>query len=424
MIRDTSAQDTVLSRPAGARRRRWLLAAAGLALLAATGLSWSSWQRWADTDRAYPLARLRLGEASRGEFLRDVAVQGQIVAAHSPTLYAPATGLAALAVQAGDRVVQGQILARIASPELNSELEREAAALQSLDTELARARIDARQKLFEAKRAIDLARISRAAALREQRRADDPKLRQAYSQLEYEAQRDAVEKTGIELANAEEQHRLLKENLAFEEQTRAHRVEGQRLAVAELKRRLASLVLRSPVDGLVGSLAVAQQALVAANAPVMTVVDLSAYAAELEVPEAYADDLAVGMAAELSVNGRSHAGEISALSPEVKDNRVLARVRWSGAAPEGLRQNQRLSARIVLEARAGVLTVPRGAFLEEGAGRIAYVVAQGVAQKRAITTGASSVGAVEVLSGLKPGERIVLSSTREFEDAERVALTD
>jgi len=68
--------------------------------------------------------------------------------------------------------------------------------------------------------------------------------------------------------------------------------------------------------------------------------------------------------------------------------------------------------------------VQRGAFLDTGGGRVAYVVQGDVATKRAIRTGAVSVSEVEVLEGLQPGDRIIISNLGEFERVETVRLAD
>ncbi|MFH2079832.1 MAG: efflux transporter periplasmic adaptor subunit, partial [Pseudomonadota bacterium] len=68
--------------------------------------------------------------------------------------------------------------------------------------------------------------------------------------------------------------------------------------------------------------------------------------------------------------------------------------------------------------------VARGPFVEQHGGRHAYVVEDGIAVRRPIVLGATSVGEVEILEGLQPGERIVISGTDNFEDAERVAIND
>src|SRR5688572_16553038 len=122
MIRDTSAQDTLI-KPAPVWRRRWPLAAA--ALLLALGLVWG----WPQLSRALSaggssvsLARLNVAAVERGELVRDVAGEGKVVAAASPTLYAGNAGIVSLLVQAGDAVKRNQVLVRITSAELTAKL--------------------------------------------------------------------------------------------------------------------------------------------------------------------------------------------------------------------------------------------------------------------------------------------------------------
>ena len=81
-----------------------------------------------------------------------------------------------------------------------------------------------------------------------------------------------------------------------------------------------------------------------------------------------------------------------------------------------------ISTRIVMEKKTGVVKVPRGPFLESGAGRHAYVVDGGVAVRREIAVGAVSVSEVEIVKGLEPGERIVVSDTSVFDGARTVLI--
>jgi len=97
-------------------------------------------------------------------------------------------------------------------------------------------------------------------------------------------------------------------------------------------------------------------------------------------------------------------------------------VRFSTDKPAGMRQNQRLSARIVMDERPDVLIVERGSFLDTGAGRLAYVVKDGVAEKRKVLMGAAGLESVEVLDGLKAGDRVVVGGSEAFGDAERVIV--
>ena len=196
----------------------------------------------------------------------------------------------------------------------------------------------------------------------------------------------------------------------------------QRAVVGELQRQVDALTLRAPFDGQVGQVQVEQRANVAINAPVLGVVDLSRFEVEIKVPESFARDLAIGMPAQLTSVGKQFAGEVSAVSPEVVNGEVTARIRFKDKQPPGLRQNQRLSARILLDTRRNVLMVDRGPFLEQGGGASAYVMDGDSAVKRPIRTGTSSLGSVEILEGVEEGDRIVVSGSDLFGDAERVNI--
>lgn len=423
-IRDTSAQDMpVDQQPARQRRQvKLLIAGAGAALLLVVlALLIRSWLA---AEMSVPLERLRIAEVTRGTFVRDVSAQGTVVAAVSPTLFAPAAGTVLFEVQAGDEVKKQQVLAKLESPELRNELERERATLASLEVAVQRQSIDTRRQLLANQQASDLAKVNIQAAERELRRAEDSWGKRLISERDYEKARDDAEAARVNHKHALETASLQKESLEFELRARKLERDRQRLVVEDLERRVAELDIKSPVDGVVGTLAVAERTSVALNAPLLTVVDLSAFEIEFLVPETYADDLGLGMDAEVTYSGRKFAAKVSAVSPEVRQGQVAGRLRFSGEAPKGLRQNQRVTTRIVLESRDDVLKVPRGSFLDSGGGRVAYVVRDDIAYRTPIRTGATSVSELEILEGLSEGDRIIVSSIGDFDGAETVRLAD
>ncbi|MEO7734662.1 MAG: HlyD family efflux transporter periplasmic adaptor subunit, partial [Kofleriaceae bacterium] len=210
----------------------------------------------------------------------------------------------------------------------------------------------------------------------------------------------------------------------FDLGTRKQGVDRQRAVVSELERQVSALEVQSPVDGQVGQLLVAQRATVAANAPIVSVVDLGAFELEIRVPDSFARDLAIGMAAEIKSGTASFAGRVRSVSPEVVDGNVATRIELGEQRPAGLRQNQRLTARILIEERANVLKVERGPFLESSGGNSAYFVDGDVAERRPLKTGALSLDAVELVAGASAGDQIVVSSTDAFGNAPRVQIAD
>jgi len=422
MIRDTSAQDAAID-PAPAQRRRRKLILGGVAAIALCVAAVSpALTRWSAADLSVDGSQLRYATVSRGRFVSDVAVQGQVVAAVSPTLYASTAGTVSTTVNAGDKVGKGQALATIDSPELLSEFERERSTLLSLQAAYERQRIETRAENAGNQQTVDLALVTLKAAERELERYRNAFQQRLVSRQEHDRREDQLAEAQVRYEHAVQNARMQAEKLSFELRTSELDVERQRGVVANFERRVDELTVRSPVDGMVGSIAVQQRAAVTPNQPLLTVVDLSVFEIELSVPESYADDLALDMPAEITYGSSKYEGRLTSISPEVRNSQVVGRVRFAGDAPADLRQNQRVSVRIVLEEKPDALIVDRGAFFESGGGRVAYKVDGGVARRTPIATGASSIAKVEIAQGLAEGDQIVISSLEPFGRAETVLI--
>jgi HlyD family secretion protein len=422
-IRDTSAQDVAIARRSGGRWLKWLLAGAVVVVLGS--LLISALSTWLSAEASVSGDRIRTAVVERGDLVRDLNVQGRVVAAVSPTLYSPATGTVTLAVQPGDSVELEQVLATVDSPELRSQYLQELSTLDRLQAELEREKIQARKSQVKGQQVIDLAQVKLTAADREMRRAEESIRTNAISQIDYERARDEQSRARVEHAHAVQDAQLEGESLGFEAQTRQLAVDRQNLVVDALHRRVEDLSIRSPVNGIVGNVAVMQKAVVDQNAPLITVVDLSAYEVEVRIPEAYADDLGLGLAGNVQYNGEDWRGELVSLSPEVINNEVVGRIRFSGESPPGLRQNQRVTVNVMMDELIGVLKVQRGSFTDSGGGRFAFVLGDnGLAVKRPVQFGTRSVSELEIVSGLDEGELIIISSVAEFEDHDTIQVVN
>lgn len=423
MIRDTSAQDEILQPTRN--RRKWWIAATIVGLVALSSVFvYPSYQRWASAERSISKERLRLSTVTRGTLVRDVSAQGKVVASIKPTLFSPAAGVVTLMVEAGDSVSKGQLIAEIDSPEINNLLDQEISALQSAATEFSRKKIQASKTELQNRQTIDLANVSLVAARRELRRAEAAHAKEAISEFDYDKANDDVTTAELKFKHATQDAKLHTDSLQFELQTSELQMDRQRLKVKELTRQVNELSIASPVTGIVGNLAVENKDAVAKNQPLVTVVDLSAFEIELQVPDTFSSGLEIGLDAEISHAGILYPGRLVAISPEVINSQIATKVRFTGAIPPNLKQNQRVSARILLESRTDVLMVKRGPFLESGGGRFAYLVENDLAHKQPIRIGVTSVASVEILSGLEEDQIIIISNTREFEDSDVIYLTD
>jgi HlyD family secretion protein len=423
MIRDTSQQDRSIAPPVTSPKR-WI-ARAGIAVgvLAVLALFVPGMARWFSASASVSSERLRIAEVRRDTLLRDVAAQARIVAARSPTLYAQAAGTVAFVVQAGQTVAQGELLATVDSPELTSELQREQATLASLEADAAQQQIDNRRAQLTKARELETARVALRAAEREKQRADRAWAKGAISEVDHLRAGDALENARNAFGQAEQDVALDRDALALALASKRNAAERQRLLAADLARKVEALSIKAPVAGMVGNLLVAERAQVAANAPLLTVVDLTELEVEVPVPEVYANDITPGMGAEIAIAGAKLAGEVRTISPEVVEGNVNVRVRFKDGTPPDLRQNQRAQARILIEERPGTLLVERGPFVDVGGGRFAWRVEGDRLVRVPIELGALAAGQVEIVSGLEPGQRIVISDTAEFAEQAEVYLT-
>ncbi|MGF6709938.1 HlyD family secretion protein [Luteibacter sp. W1I16] len=422
MIRDTSAQDRLVEvRPN--HRRKLIYAAAGVAVAIAIALAAPRMATMFSADSSVSASRLSFGTVTRGPFVRDIAAEGKVVAAVSPTMYAASAGAVVLKVHAGDVVKKDQLLAVITSPELTSKLAQEKSAADAMEVEFLRAQIDAKKKRSELQKAFDNATIDQTAAERDLKRYQTAFDKGAVPVADVDKAKSTLDKAAVTAKHAKSDLAMDNDSLTFDVQAKKLAHDRQVLLVTDLERQVEDLNVKSPVDGQVGQLFIAERATVAKDAQLLSVIDLSALEVEMKVPESFARDLAIGMPGEISGNGKTWNGKVSAVSPEVVNGEVAARLRFDGETPQQLRQSQRLSVRILLDKRDNVLTVQRGSFVDESAGRYAFVVNDGMADRRDIRVGASSIDKVEILDGLKEGDKIVISGADTFGDAKHVAIS-
>ena len=166
MIHDVSTMDKpVDNEPERMRRRVTWIAAATVLVLGGFALA-PSIGRWVSSETSVPRAQIRVATITRGDLIREVAVDGRVVAGSHPTAFSPAQGIATLLVEAGEVVETGQILGRVESPEIENRLEQERASLAAIHSDHQRLSISNRKRRLENRQDVELAEVRVAAAER------------------------------------------------------------------------------------------------------------------------------------------------------------------------------------------------------------------------------------------------------------------
>lgn len=416
MIKDTSAQDISVSKRKNYKKPLMIL----IALLAFVALCVKAFMGTEQGTISVARNTLQIAPVSLKTLTRDVSASGKVVAANAPKVYSPERGYVDLHVKAGDKVSENAVIAIVDSPELTNELKQQQSVLARLEGELQRKHLEARRQKLSLTKALDLAQVELNAADRENRRAKLSIEKSLISQIDLEKAVDDLARAKLSYKHAEQEVALANDTLAFELQAAERDLTRQQLIVDELNRQVSNLTIKASVTGIVGNLLVQQKEAVTQSQPLMTLVDLSNFEAQLQVPESYANELGLGMEVELLLGARKVTGTLSAISPEVNNREVTTRVRFNKAL-SGIRQNQRLTARILLENRDNVLQVQRGAFMQQG-GTHVYKVSGDTAKRVDITIGATSINAVELIAGVEPGDELIISSYDNFKNASTLLL--
>lgn len=235
------------------------------------------------------------------------------------------------------------------------------------------------------------------------------------------------EATGINLARGEAKsenarlvyergERMLAEGLISQETFEKLRMENEmaRQEVAEAKYRIAKTAVRAPFSGRITGRLVEQGQHVRTAEEMFTLADFEPLVAFIHLPEKDVLGLKPGREARITLKAdeavRFH-GRIRQISPVVDPATGTVKVTVEAVAPlpESVRPGGFVTVDIVRESRAGAVLLPRQAVLRELQSAHVFVAKNGAAEKRAVTLGLEEGERIEVLSGLRPGERVIVA---------------
>lgn len=189
--------------------------------------------------------------------------------------------------------------------------------------------------------------------------------------------------------------------------------------VASAEARLADTVIRAPFAGRAGLRRVSVGSLVNPGTVITTVDDTSVMKIDFDVPEAYLSLLAPGLevaATSVAYPGRTFRGTVASVDSRVDPVTRSVKVRAIVPNDDGLlKQGMFVNVRAAREPTPAV-TVPEQAIVPERGKVFVYVVDGGVAAKREITTGRRRAGEVEIVTGLRNGEHVVVEGTQKVRD--------
>jgi HlyD family secretion protein len=410
------------SQAAAKRRRRILLGAAGLAtvLLITLGLS-----RLKPAAPSVERATVWIDTVKRGEMLRQVRGLGTLVPEEIRWIPAQTEGRVERRVLLPGAVVKpDSVILELSNPELELaalEAEQQLRAAEAAYTEL--------KVRLESQFMDQTAAAARVKAEYHQARMRADADRQLADQgliADITMQLSKVTAEELENRNNIEQQRLGIAREAIEAQLAVQRtVVEQRRATARLRRnQVNALKLKAGMDGVLQQLPVEVGQRVTPGTNLARVAQPGKLKAVVRIAETQAKDVQVGQKASVDTRNGVIEAQVMRVDPAVENGTVAVDLQLDGPLPKGARPDLSVDGTIELERLTDVLYVGRPAqgqadslvslfLLEEGGGE---------ANRVKVKLGRTSVNTVEIVSGLKVGDQVVLSDTSAWDAFDRIRL--
>ena len=194
--------------------------------------------------------------------------------------------------------------------------------------------------------------------------------------------------------------------------------------IATARASLEGLTIRAPIAGQLTALDAKVGESKTSGAVLGEVDSLDRFKLTAQVDEFYLGRTALGQTALLSVGDRRFQAMVVKIYPQVSDGTFKVDLHFKGHAPQGITVGQAIDMRLELGGAATALMLPNGPFYQDTGGQWAFVLSPDgkYAVRRRIELGRRNPDHVEVLDGLEPGERVIVSSYQGFEHVERVEL--
>ena len=367
--------------------------------------------------------KLRISEVKYAVLEDYIPIRGQVKPSRTVYLDAIEGGrVEEILIEEGVEVKAGEIIARLSNTNLQLDvISREAQVSEQLNnlrnTKLAieKEALNLKSELVE----IDyqLAKLKRA--IKQRKSLFERKL---ISQDDY-------------LATQDELHYFQqRKSLVFERQKTDRLVRKVQLAQLEnsverlqknlqvARNNLENLNVKAPVNGKLTALDVELGESKSRGQRLGQVDNLDDFKISALVDEFYVARIQLGQQAIAKLNGQQHTLEISKVFSQVRNGQFEIEMRFLSELPQSIRRGQTLQIKLQLGSGDNVMVVDKGGFVQDTGGNWAFVVSTDGKQaiKRQIEPGKSNPDYLQVVSGLKPGEKVIVSSYGAFSDKDKI----
>lgn len=368
---------------------------------------------------------LEFSKVSVGDLQVSVSASGSVVPEYQQIITSPiSTRIVEVYKKAGDAVDEDEALLRLDLQTAETDYRKGLDDEQMRELQLQKLKINQNTQLTDLKMKVRVARMtlnSKRMELRNERYLDSigsgttDRVRQA--QLDYRTAQLAVEQLETQYAN---------ETRAAQAEYQVQQLDLQmyRKTLAEMKRVLDDARVRSPRRAVLTSINSNIGAQIAQGEQIAVVSDLSSFKVECSIADGYADRLAVGGKVIVRSGNKKFSGVISSLNPQAKNAMLEFTVRLDTPNDNILRSGLKVEVYVLTSEKSGVKRIKSGTYYQ-GEGTYKLFVRNGNRlEARDVRLGEASYDYVEVVSGLREGDEVVVSDTQKYKGKTTIRLKD
>ena len=364
---------------------------------------------------------ISVAEAFHGEFNDYIRVSGRVQPMTTIWLSPQEGGIVQrILIEEGSAVRAGDPILVLSNDNLDlqilnseAELAEKENILRNTQIQMEQQRLDVRQNLLEYGTQVE--RLRRAYVQQKALYEDRLTAREEYLKAE-EDYRLAQQKYEL-LCERSRQDSLFR---GTQVDRMEESLENMLLNMQMIRRRKGKLVVKAPIDGELGLLDVALGQSIASGTRIGQINSVGSYKVEAQIDEHYIDRVAAGLSATFERQGETYATVIRKVYPEVRDGKFKADFKFEGEQPANIRSGQTYYLNLQLGLPEDAVLIPRGGFYQRTGGKWIYVMDKDEARavKRDIRIGRQNPQYYEVLEGLAPGEKVIVSGYETYGDSD------
>ncbi|MEJ2678958.1 MAG: HlyD family efflux transporter periplasmic adaptor subunit [Gemmatimonadota bacterium] len=403
-------------------RRKYIYAAIGIVALLATTVALARLKPAAPSvDRATGWT----DTVKRGEMIRQVRGPGTLVPEHIRYISAVTAGrVERRLVDAGAQVEPGTELMDLENPDVRLQLLESEQQLAAAQASLVETRTNLNNQRLNQEGTVATVQAQYNDAVRQAKANEELAKKQLISGFELEKSREAVRELSTRIDVEKKRLDLMVRNIDEQLSVQESQIQRLRSIVEFQRQRLNSLVVRSPTKGVVQELNFEPGQWVQAGQELARVVQPEKLKAVLRIPEVQAKDVALGQPAKIDTRNGIIPGHVMRIDPAATGGTVTVDVALDvDSLPPGARPDLSVDGTIEVERLNDVLYVGRPAYGQANSSvGLFKLVGNNEAERVTVQLGASSVNEIEIKSGLKKGDVVILSDMSAWDAHDRVRL--